>query len=137
LRRWISLRPQAQAAGGDDEGLARARKGRGDGLDRELVSIGVSGKVREVMNEGGVDDAIHGRCSALQAVKVLERPPMHRRPCCSKRLRAFIGTREPKHLMARAQQLLNDSRPNKPRSSGNENTPVVALLVDEDSSRRV
>jgi hypothetical protein len=74
--------------GGDDEGSAGTGERGAKRLDRELVGFAGSGDVREVVNEGRVDDAIRDCRSTSQAVGVLERPPVPSAPAAASDLAA-------------------------------------------------
>src|SRR5262249_55590222 len=85
--------------------------------------------VREVVDEGGVDDAIRCSRSALQAVKILESPPMNLGPSGGKRLGRCLRTCEAEHSMPRADQLLDDGGTDETRGAGDEDTHVFSLAA--------
>jgi len=87
--------------GGDDQGSARSRESGAERLDRGPVRLAGRRDVREVVDEGGVDDAI--RCSrrAPQAVEILESAPMHFGAGGGERLGGCIRPSEAEHSMPR------------------------------------
>ena len=74
------------------------------------------------MDEGGVNHAIRLVGSPAQAFQVLEIASMRLGAGGDERLRARFRARHSEHLMARADQLLNDGGTDKARSASDEYT---------------
>ena len=117
--------------GGDDEGSAGTSERGAERLDRELVGFAGSGDVREVMNEGRVDDAIRASRSTSQALGILERPSMHFGAGSGKRLGGRIRASQAEHLMARADEFLNDRSSDEACGSCDEHTHGLIPSFDE------
>jgi hypothetical protein len=98
------------------------------------ISLAVSLEFREVMDESGVDDAIRGGGSTLQTIKIVESPPMHLGTSGGKRLGGRIRASEGEHLMARADEFLNDGRANEACSAGDEDTHVLVRQGNQCST---
>lgn len=82
------------------------------------------------MDEGGVDDRVHGRGAALKATRVLERAAVHLGPRGSERPGAGIGAREAEDAMARPEKLMNDGRSDEPCGASDEYVHIFSPLND-------
>jgi hypothetical protein len=79
------------------------------------------------VDKGGVNHAIRHGCSSAQAFQIFKITPMRLGASGGKRLGGRIGASEAENLMARADELLNDGRPDEACSSGKEYTHKFLL----------
>ena len=107
---------------GDDQGAVGAGERGAESLDGAPVYLAVLLEFREVVDEGGINHAIrHGR-SAAQAFQVLKIAPMDLDAGGDERLGARIGASKTEHLMARANELLNNGGTDKACGASDEST---------------
>jgi hypothetical protein len=80
------------------------------------------------MDEAGVDHRIRLGRTAAQAVGIPEVAVVRPGACGEERFGARIGTGEAEHLMARADQVLNDGGADEAGGAGDEDTHEGDLL---------
>src|SRR5271154_5893211 len=85
-----------------DQSAIGARKCGAQSFDGALVDLTNFFESGEVVNEPAVDHAIRLGCSAAEAFQILQITPMHFGAGGGNGFGACIGTREPQHLIARA-----------------------------------
>lgn len=81
------------------------------------------------MIERGMNHGIRIGCTISHALQVIEIAAMRLRSSGNQRLGACIGASKTKYLMARLNELANDSRANKTRSTCDEDTHILFLLA--------
>ncbi len=106
----VAARREPEQAAGDDERSSRSGERSAERLDGELVRHAAGGKVREVVNEGGVDDAVGRRRAAFQAVVIGEIAALDLGARGRERLSAGIRAREAEDLVACGEELVDDGR---------------------------
>ena len=80
------------------------------------------------MDEGGVDHAVRG-CGACAQLSSRRRAAMHFGAGGGERFGRRIGTSKTKHLVARTDQFLDNSRADKSGRAGNKDTHEEFLRV--------
>ncbi len=99
-------------------------------FDGAPIDLAVFRELRKVMDEGGVNHAVRLGCPAAQTLQVFKITSMHLGTPSDKRLGARIRASETEHLMARADQLLNNGGADKAGRSGDEYTHRFILCSD-------
>ena len=89
LSSGAALCQKRKAGGNDQEAIGAGQRGT-ESFDGALVNLAVFLEFREVVDEAQVDDAVRSRCSAAQAIEILERPAMYLSSFRSKGLGARI-----------------------------------------------
>ena len=118
--RWKQRGP-----GGDDYGSVRANERGAERLDGLPVHLAIRREFREVVVKGGVDNAVRGRCSAAQALEILERTAMNVGPGRGKGCGGRIRARKANYLMSCADEFLNDGGADEARSASKEDTQMT------------
>jgi len=106
-------------------------------LDGAPICFTVRRELREVVDEGGVDHAIRQGGAAAQAFQVFEIASMHLGPRGDKRLGGRIRASKTEHLMARADELLNNGGTDKTGSAGDEDTHDDFSITSFDHQDRI
>ena len=120
-----AARTEQSRAGGDEERAVRPRERGAEGLNGAPVDRRVRVKLREVMDEGGVNHAVGCRGARAQAVQVLERPAMHLGPGSDERVGAGLRACQTEHLMARVNQFSNNGRTDEAGGSRDKDTHAL------------
>ena len=102
---------------GDEQWAVRAGKYVAHRLDNLSVLLTIRYKVREVVIEGTVDDAVRQFRSGPEAFQVFKAPAMHFGSGGDERSGARIRTRQSKYLVSRFDQFRHDRRTDESRSS--------------------
>src|SRR5215472_1166434 len=117
--------------------MSRSRAGwsrRAKSLEGALVHLAAFSKLREIVDESGMNDALACRCPAAQAFEITERPPVHIRACRSKCLGRFVRSSEPKHLVPGVDQLSDNSGTDEPGCAGDEYSHIKTPFLVYQSS---
>ena len=110
---------------------AGALEGRAERLDDTAVGFAICRELGEIMVEGEMDDAVRTR-GALQAVGIVDRSAIDLSAGGGQRLRRLVRTADADHLMARADQFLNDGRADKSGRAGDKYSHDETFMVVED-----
>ena len=81
------------------------------------------------MDEGGVNDAFRAAAPRLRLSEIFEAPRCASAPAAASNWRPHPSAERPSHLMARAEELLNDGRPDEPCGAGDEDPHGLVPLV--------
>jgi hypothetical protein len=108
--------------GGDDQRALRAGERRAERLDGVPVDLAVRLELREIVDEGGVDDPVRERSAAAQAFEILEIAAMGLRSRRGKGRRSRIRAGEADYLVSRGDQFADDGRANEAGRAGDEDT---------------
>src|SRR5579862_8132304 len=94
---------QNQGAGRDNQGAVGTFERFPESLDGAAIRFGGGTVVREIMDEGGVNDGVGSSSSTAQAFEIVKRAVMHFCSGGGKRLGRLVGAREAEHLMTRGE----------------------------------
>jgi hypothetical protein len=121
---------KAKRPRGDDQWATRTVKRLRERLDG--ATVGVCGALevageRDVVLERQVDDAVCSGRSIVETVKIIERATPHLYSCGGESSRRSIGTGQPDHLVAGANELGYDGGTDPARRPGDEDSHVRNL----------
>jgi len=106
------------------------------GISSPANTASQSKEVRASLVERQMDDAVRSRCPCLQAIRIVDRSAVDLGAGGRER-RSLVGrTAEADHLMARSDQLVDDSRADLPRGAGDKHTHKQRLRVSLETSFR-
>jgi hypothetical protein len=118
-------------SGGDHQGAVRSPERVSESFDGAPVFFTDLKELREVVSaecaviESTVNHPIRLGCSAAQTIRVFKTSPMHLGSRGNERLGTGIGPRQSEHLMTRVDELRNDGRSDKARSSRKKQTQAL------------
>jgi hypothetical protein len=107
--------------GGDEQRSVGADERRGQGLYGAPVHLANFLELRKVVNDGCMDHAVRHGCALARAFEIIKIAAMRLGARGQKRPGAGIRARKAQHLMTRVNELWNDGRTDKARSSCNKN----------------
>ncbi len=122
-----------ESPGGDDQRPVRPCKCFAEGLDGATIRIGGALKITrkgDLVLEGEVDHAVRCRGGPTQAVEIVERGAMRRRPRGRDRSSRGLRPSQPDDLVARADELGNNSGTDPAGSAGDEDSHGRTSLKD-------
>src|SRR5450830_706514 len=108
--------------GGDDERTVGTGERGSHRLNGFPVGFAVCDKLREVVVEGGMDDAVRHGCSTVQAVQVFQIASKHFGTRRHQGLGACFRSAQSKYLMAGLDEFGNNDRTDETGRAGNKNT---------------
>src|SRR5882724_5542625 len=119
-------------SGGDHQWAVRSPEPVSESFDGAAVLFTDLKELREVASECAVIEStvnhpIRLGCSAAQTFRVFKTSPMHLHSRGNERLGAGVGSGQSEHLMTRVDELRNDGRSDKTRSSCKKHTHAVLL----------
>ncbi len=94
--------------GGHDQGSVGARENRAERLDDASIGFAIRRELREVVVKGEVDDAVRAGGAVLQALGIVYRSAIGLCTGGGQSQRLLIRTIDADHLVARADQFLDD-----------------------------
>ncbi|MGY3292078.1 putative NAD-dependent protein-ADP-ribosyltransferase YbiA (DUF1768 family) [Bradyrhizobium sp. LM3.6] len=109
-------------AGGDDKRTVRAVELLADRQDRAAVELAIVQKLREVVVEAEVQDAVRGSGAAAQGRMVLQRPAMDLGAHRGEGGCAGVAAGKAGNAMAGGDQVPNDGGADEAGGAGDENT---------------